>query len=215
MTKIGNAENYCQCASKYENNSPICQTCCEFIPPKPLLNESGEPVLDPTTGQPMMTPPKCNFTPCSGNSCQQMINWLFDLINLHTDIKSGLLSFPLINDSRTDVLKELTYTRNQINICSSSQSDGDLSTRMFNCQKVLDDIIPRITGKKPFSESTIIIDKEKIYHYCYGTMTGAIFEKNISTNNWFCCEAFHQQEDLQQKYYENMIENPNYSNVPN
>lgn len=172
----GSKDKYCQCASKYESGNPICRACCEYIS-----------VNDPRNNTPKPKEAYCNFKPCSVNSCQQLINWLEQIIDYHTDIKTGLVS-SLLGDPRSDVLKELTYSRKQVNSCSGQQNIiGAAKARMLSCQRAYDDIIPDIVKV----DEKIIIDKQEIYHSCYGTMVGEVFSKPIIMDNWFCCTTVH------------------------
>lgn len=168
MKKISTARDYCDCDSKYESGRPVCRTCCTYIPPTKTSKAS------------------CRLDPCNGHSCQAMINLFDELINSHSDLKTkniDLYGF-IVADKRSDPLKELTFSRNQTNKCSGSQADyGVGNTRMINCQRALEDIVSPIMD----ADKYFVIDKQKLYHYCYGTQAAAIYEVSSTTDNWFCC----------------------------
>lgn len=185
----GSTNKYCQCTSKYESGNPICRACCKYISPTNSENITADKVA------------YCNFKPCSVNSCQQLINWLMQIMNAHTDIKTELVSTPSLIDPRSDVLKELTYSRKQINLCSGTQNIiGPAKARLFSCQRVYDDLLPSIIK----SDQSIVIDKKEIFHSCYGDMTGKVFSKPIITNNWFCCTSEHA-ETAEEKYQKSQL----------
>lgn len=179
LDKLGKATNFCQCNSKFETGMPVCMACCIYIKPKGF------------------TPPVCIFQSCAGNSCQQMIDWLWEVQNKHIELKNKYLDLLgwQASEPRTDILKELTYSRNQINTCSASQNltSGDI-TKLLDCQKVLDDIIPAFTD----AENKIYVNKKEIYHYCKGQMEGKIFKNGDTIDNWFCCEKVVPLTKLQQ-----------------
>lgn len=189
LNKISTRDDYCECDSKYEGGSPICRTCCNFNSPTCGEDDQGRIIT--------ITKAWCSFTPCAGNSCQQLIEYLYKIINSRLAIKSGFVELWrfVMPDQRTDVLKELTYSRQEINQCSADQNiTGTGNIRMFSCQRVLDDIIPPIVE----SDKNIIFNKKTIPHYCYGTLVGTMFEKKIATNNWFCCETTKEKSTYEE-----------------
>ena len=176
MESTGKAKKYCQCDSTYESGDPVCKGCCNY-----------------QGGQPNVTPAKCNFDSCHGNSCQQMVNWLEKIIDQHTDIKTSTkdLYVSLFNDPRSDVLKELTYSRNKTNTCSTLQNEsGQTNSRLLNCQRVIDDIVFSIT-----KDGKLNADQKTILRYCYGTDASGIYGVRGSLDNWFCCQTTKVQEE--------------------
>ncbi len=183
MKKISEGRSYCSCESKYESGNPICRACCNYVPGMESEDEEGNS---------LSTPASCSFEACKGHSCQQMINWLAELINRHRDMKEGLIDFMAyaMEEHRSDVLKELTYSRNKMADFSAVQNETTKEKgRLLNCQQILDDVIYPITDPS----NTTIIEQNPVYHYCYGLMASKVSDKApeapVQADNWFYCRT--------------------------
>ena len=89
-------------------------------------------------------------------------------------------------EGRTDVLKQLTYSRQKTDECSVSKSAYGNETRLLSCTRVEDEIIA------PINTGRIIMGDETIEAYCYGKDLGKIFNTSL-TDNWFCCEEWQKE----------------------
>jgi len=189
ITKIGNAKNYCTCSSVFDSGKPICKTDCKFGQQLvPVIGPDGNPVLDPD-GNPLNAwQCSCEIRPCEGNPCQQMINYLNSVINYYKQLKMSYVNFFISNvfEPRTDVLKELTYSRGKIGECSLVNNNFDRDGSLFSCQRVENEIMPAINNSK------FKIGDKTFNSYCYGKEVGKLLGADM-TDNWFCCEKFQTQ----------------------
>ena len=178
MEKIGKAkdtnpvQNYCRCDAKFDTNTPICTTGCEYlisVSPKGLVSCS------------------CAPTPCEGSPCQQIINYQSELWNNYRQLKLDFIDFytNALTEPRSDIMKELTYSRQTVDKCSLKISAPGSTTRLLNCTRVKDELInPIITRQIKFGSETIS-------SYCYGRDLGKALTKPIDlTDNWFCAEKW-------------------------
>lgn len=94
----------------------------------------------------------------------------------------------MLNDPRSDVLKELTYSREKTNECSVKNSAFAQDTKMINCTRAVHELIPPIRTYKT-------IFNNKPMEGCYGESWGADLSKTM-TDNWFCCQ---KQENITEK----------------
>lgn len=191
LKKASTEKEHCKCNSKYASGNPVCKACCEYVPKKDR-NEDGD-FSEPEDWAYCGFGDTRSYKPCSGNSCQQMIDWLNEIINLHSKIKSKIIDLTVFiaADQRSDVLKELTFSRNQTNNCSAVQDTSGPVARMIGCTKALDDIMSPIVD----STSSVIVNDKYINSYCYGRQAG----KNLGasaqlSDNWFCCTPVVKEE---------------------
>lgn len=203
LQEIGQEKGYCECGSTCGAGESTCNADCTVVE---IPNEDGEIVKS------------CMKGSCSGNPCLKMINLLLgksstascpkgvEIKGLEWYQKQLLFFYNKISDfvikSRTDIVKQLTFSREKTNQCSvvSKAYDATKETKMINCTRVIDEII------SPISEGKIIINSKEINYPCYGKTLGDIItEMGISTNynntvaqdqivpktdNWFCCEQY-------------------------
>ncbi|MDP3882976.1 MAG: hypothetical protein Q8Q48_02885 [Candidatus Staskawiczbacteria bacterium] len=183
MKKIGDKkqDEYCRCDSKFESGSAVCKADCDLVKN-----------VDPDTGKEKIT---CEITQaCTGNSCQQMIDWLKNVSSYYQTAEINFLTLygdVLLEKGRTDVMKQLTYSREEINDCSVSGSNYGTETRLLNCQRVQHEIIP------PVTKDYVMVDNEAINGYCYGQeLNKATDGKDLFMDNWFCIieENINQEE---------------------
>ncbi len=157
---------YCRCDSKLDNNKPVCTSSCKYIPRKLIGADEN--------GVNLFSDPKCELTACKGNSCQQMIDYLTKVSENYQKIRMAFIDFDVavIKEGRTDPLKELTYSRKQMDAC------GQQSVQLGN------DAVGTISCSMAYP-GTGYLDKR-----CYGILDGSV--KNppqAQTDNWFCCKT--------------------------
>lgn len=180
IKKIGDKDKdeYCKCDSKYDSDNedktkagkPICQSDCQYnevlIPYPPDLPVSSSDSANDDGYLKCF----CSIVPCLGNPCQQMIDYLSKIAGLHEKIRQSFIDFYIyfILEERTEVLKELTYSRKEMNSCSQQVvKKGEETTKTINCT--------RAYGNN-------FINKR-----CYGILDGQIKNEGL-TDNWFCCK---------------------------
>lgn len=195
MKNIGQKKDYCACDSKCEDNKLICHTDCQYKKEKKIT------VTNPDTGKEttITIPPSCSFVPCNGKPCQLMIDLLQGAIGdkvcaqgkgieyYYNQIAMGVKDFMLFitAEKKSDVLKELSYSRKKTNECSVVQNNYGIETRTLSCTRVEDEILSPITDNY---NKTIVGDKA-ISSYCYGKALGEILKTPAPmADNWFCCE---------------------------
>ncbi|MDD5016175.1 MAG: hypothetical protein PHW73_13955, partial [Atribacterota bacterium] len=162
-------KEYCRCDSKYDTGKPICTSNCQYHAPRNVTT------TDPDTGEKttVTIPPSCSLIPCNGNSCQQMINYMTQLINDYVTMKKAFINITisLLKDGRTDPLKELTYSRDMMDSCGRQTTQRGIDyAKTLSC-----------TIAYP---STGFLSQR-----CYGILNGVVQRPSIdSTDNWFCCQ---------------------------
>ena len=160
----GYAPNYCQCDAQFENNnSPVSTTDC-------VTSINGT-----------------FTTACQNNGCQQMIDYMSLISNDYGVLKNDYIDFYTsgIKDSygRSDIMKQLTYSRQATNQCSASNSTYGADARLLDCTRVEDELIP------PVNSQTMTYNKQAFPGYCYGTKLGKATGASL-TDNWFCCAQY-------------------------
>lgn len=180
---------YCRCDSKFDKDNedpkkagqPICASNCNYN--KPTQTTS----TDPNTGEEITinVPAKCSLKPCSGSSCDQIIDYLSKVWNDYRQFKLDYIKFytNMTQEPRSDIIKQLSYSRQATNSCSLVKSSYGKSARLLSCTRVEDEIIsPIATGITKFNGITID-------SYCYGQGLGDLFDVSL-TDNWFCCQEY-------------------------
>jgi len=139
----------------------------------------------------------CSSGQCQNGecSCQTDSDCTFGQCQNGTCVNHGIITEP-----RSDILKELTYSRQSVNSCSViSNTTGD-ETKLFNCTRAEDELVPPINSNKMTKDELVAIlkpeqsdqidlgDKKTVDGYCYGTNLGKLFKKTL-TDNWFCCQS--------------------------
>jgi len=135
----------------------------------------------------------CNFIPCAGNPCQYVLDLLRSLTISYNEVRKDyvdLWAF-FLTERRTDILKELTYSREKVNQCSVERNNYGKDTRLLSCIRVEDEIAPPVNSIKT------IIGNQTYYGLCYGQKLGSLLNKKYS-DNWFCAEQY-SKELLNQK----------------
>jgi len=182
MIKIGDAyktspvQDYCKCNAMLENGEPICKTGCQYH--QTFVKNVGWAC-------------NCTFVPCKGNPCQQITDYLSilwwdyeQLISYSTKFYTYMLKEP-----RSDIMKELTYSRKTTNECSLTSSAYGIDTRLLSCTRVEDELIAPInTGQIEFNNQTIDA-------YCYGKELGKLSGASLA-DDWFCCEEWSKNPTI-------------------
>lgn len=207
---LNKSDNYCKCGSECGNGEKTCNAPCK---PQIISNANSDGSTSDSCA--------CQNQGCQGNPCQFMLNNLLGKLvegascpqgskingpaQLYAQIKAKL---DIISDftlkGRTEVVKELTYSRKTMNDCSSESKANTVAqqTKLVSCTRVDSNFISPIAGNK-----TIINGKELDFS-CYGKVLGDIYGSYLessgatnydtsnptpslptppSTDNWFCC----------------------------
>ena len=190
---IAEEKNYCECGSKCDSagKEPACKAECIF-------SQIENP--NPMDTNPYMC--FCSRSQCTGNPCQKMIN-LFEgktadqncpkgtafmgVEYYQKQIGQALSNFKsfVAQQSRSDVVKELEYSRKATSECSVIQNNYGKETRLLSCTRVMEEQISPYIDKK----HEVIINGETLKSACYGIKAGKIM-KNPATlaDNWYCVE---------------------------
>ena len=181
LKKLGDKKSsqYCKCDSKFENGNPICTTSCRYVPP---VTTPSSTASDGTYTPASTTEASCALDPCNGNSCQQMIDWLTIVSDKYGKVKTDYVDFytnMVLKDPRSDIFKELEYSRQKTSDCSLIGGSYDLKTRLLSCTRIEDELVP------PVNTEQIKFQGKDVNAYCYGTSLGKLFGKDL-TDNWFC-----------------------------
>jgi hypothetical protein len=193
MVKIGDAKDtnpikdYCKCGAKLESGDSICKTGCQYNQQQvevPIYgqDEYGDQIQVGSTRQWACS---CIFKPCSGEPCKQITDYLTELWNSYRELKIDFVDLytAMLAEPRSDIIKELTYSRKATNSCSLVSSAYGAQTRLLDCTRVEDELIT------PVSNGQIKYNGQTIDGYCYGKNLGNIFDKPL-TDNWFCCQQY-------------------------
>jgi len=206
LKRIEKEKDYCKCDSTCGDGKNPCNATCSCA-------GAEQSTTDATT-----TGCNCVRGECSGNACQKMINLIkgktmaegcpegfgMDGATASTlDFQGiGWFSFRIgeaINDyilfvnasKRSDILKELDYSRNKMDQCSVTSLTYGTDTKTLNCQRTEHEIIPPI---KPTEGTQTIIKGEYIKNHCYGATAGKISGNSSLMDNWFCCQEWETGE---------------------
>ena len=192
MTVIGNAhktypiQDYCKCNAKLENNKPICKTNCQY-------DQWWVTVFD-EYGDIMGGYLQCSCVeiPCKGSPCEQITDYISVLWNYNIKLKNDFIDFytKIITEPRSDIMKELTYSRQSTSNCSLTNSSFGSQDRLLNCTRVEDELI------SPISVGEITFNNKTINAYCYGKELGKLFDIPL-TDNWFCCQEIQKTSTSQ------------------
>ena len=120
-----------------------------------------------------------------------MLDYLSDLWNDYKQFKNDYIEFDttIITEPRSDIMKELTYSRQQTDSCSLQNNLYNSQSRLFDCTRVEDELM------SPISTSKINFNNEDVSGYCYGKELGKLFNKDL-TDNWFCCQQYQKAPTL-------------------
>lgn len=184
---VGQEQDYCECSSKCGPVEFACQPKCE----------EGIKEITDEEGNVISTEPTCIRQDCIGNSCQKMIHILLGgstgacqgegVATYLNKVRQGLENFKgaMTGSQRSDILKELEYSRKMVNACSQNYSK---QTQILSCTRVEDEIIPPIIGDS-IPGKAIINGKTAAPSYCYGQAAGEVLGAGSTADNWFCCQS--------------------------
>ena len=176
MKKIGEAKNasytkdYCTCVAKMDDGTQICSSDCQF---KQVRDKFGNYHCS------------CTVIPCQGSPCRQMIDYMAELWNYFNKFKLEFIDLytAAIEEPRSDIIKELNYSRKGINECSLENTAHGAQVRLLNCTRVKDEII------SPVNTGDVIFDEKKYNVGCFGNdLSDQTSTKYPLSDNWFCCE---------------------------
>jgi hypothetical protein len=129
----------------------------------------------------------CDFVPCKGKPCQAVMDYLSKLWGNVRQARLDFIGFytTMIQEPRSDIMKELTYSRKMTNSCNL------VSTNYFTNNVYT----PSLTANYVYGSQTRLLSctraKDEIAapdgNTCYG-------RKNDSslTDDWLCCEQYKQ-----------------------
>jgi hypothetical protein len=171
-----------------------CGTCNSTAIPSCTTTYSCNPGDDVSGDQCIASSPlivttncKCNVPKCKGKPCLQIVDYLSQLWNYYKQFKTDFVDFYtyMLKEPRSDIMKELTYSRKTVNNCSLVNTAYGANARLLSCTRVEDELI------SPINNSFIKYDNENFAGYCYGTELGKILTtpKDL-TDNWFCAEQY-------------------------
>ncbi len=183
-------KDYCKCNAKYVSEEPICETDCQYwqviVPPDTFCG--------------------CGLVKCKGSPCDQITDYLAQLWDYYRKFKLDFTSFYInaLKEPRSDIMKELTYSRQTTSSCSLISNNSDSQNRLLSCTRVEDELISPITTGK------ITINGETANSYCYGKEVGKLFSVDPSSSqylsqqnqppsidNWFCCQEYQKTSGAQ------------------
>ena len=120
-----------------------------------------------------------------------MIDYHSQLWNDYRQFDADFISFNtnVLVEPRSDIMKELTYSRQTTNTCSTNNTVFGATNRLLSCTRVEDELLSPINGSK------INFDNKNWSSYCYGKNLG-IMDKKSLTDNWFCCQDFTTKTPL-------------------
>ena len=175
MRKAGDppadVKNYCKCNANFEGDGPICQTDCKYQ----LLPPDRKGVKQCT----------CNFQPCEGSPCDQVIDYLSKIWNSYKDLKQKYIEVlkVMATEPRSDIIKQLAYSRKTISGCSYQASNSISASTLLSCTVAEDYNLP------PINTNQTNYKNQKFPKYCYGVKLGKYASPAESlTDNWFCCQ---------------------------
>jgi hypothetical protein len=207
-------KDYCRCGAKLNNGTPtgkpLCTTDCGYtktLVDVPIMGNIPVTiwveVTDPGTGQTTMQQQtqfqwgvvgntqqwncSCAVTKCQGSPCEQAVDYLSSVWNDYRQLDLDSIDFYTTNieGPRSDIFKELAYSRKMTNSCGSTSSSYVASVKLLNCTRVMDEII------SPIDTSTVQEGMQTITGYCYGQNLGNVLNTSL-TDNWFCCQNQNQ-----------------------
>lgn len=171
-------QDYCKCNAKLETNKPICKPGCAYhqyyVPP--TIDANGNYV-------PGHWVCFCTFVPCNGSPCDQIVTYLGQIWDGSRQLKidfDNLYTY-ILSDPRSDVMKELTYSRTTMNNCSQKVIGSETKYMLLGCTRVKNEII------SPSNSGEVIFNDQAVNIGCYGQDLGMLFSQPLM-DDWFCCE---------------------------
>jgi len=130
------------------------------------------------------------FVDSLGVGCSDdFLNCLSGIWNQNVTVKNNYVNLYKfsVQDSRSDPLKELTYSRQSIDTDNKIENNVDSQTKLMTCTRAEDEGIPSVVN-----DSTTFMD-QTTKGYCYGQKLGQLYSScklpgGALTDNWFFCE---------------------------
>ncbi len=155
-----------------------------------VLAENGCPPGQVQTGTEQAELGSCDLVPCKGSPCQQVVDYNSQLWNAYKKLKTDYMSFDvnIIKEPRSDILKQLTYSRQQANTCSVNNTIvGGADTRLLSCSRAEDELLP------PINQDKLNFGGKDYTGYCYGKNLGNAAGKDL-TDDWMCCHEWNDKQ---------------------
>jgi len=136
----------------------------------------------------------------------QEVDYLSQIWNRYKEFKKDFIDFNkyILKEPRSDIMKELTYSRQNMNTCSQTTNSYGGETKIFDCTRAKDELINPIATYKLTKEQLFTLTHSNEINlgsitsldgYCYGKNLGeaVIPAKNLDlTDNWFCCQQWSE-----------------------
>ena len=133
-----------------------------------------------------------------------MIDYLSQIWNSYKQFKEDYIDFDayMLKEPRSDILKELTYSRQATDDCSYTTKAYQAETRVLDCTTAKHQLISPIVGNKITKDYLSVLTHSNqinlgslttLDNYCYGKNLGQVVvpSKDLDlTDNWFCCDKF-------------------------
>jgi len=191
ITVIGNAYKtppilgYCTCSALNSSEVPICHPDCFYsfgTRTIPIYDSDGKKVG--TRQQPYCS---CTSFQCRQNPCLQIMAYLQQVWASYGLLKDKFITFyvSMLTEPRSDIIKELAYSRKTADACSLAGNSDKNNFRLLSCTRVEDELMPTINTNK------ITYNGKTFPGYCYGRDLGNYSQPKANptfTDNWFCCE---------------------------
>lgn len=181
--------------------SGTCDNNCSFKTEKTYSCPSGETESSGvcTKTIPVVLHCKCEKAECRGKPCLQEQDYLSQLWNYYGELKDQYIDFfnmYVVSEQRSDIFKQLTYSRQTMDKCSTIGSSFGKSTRVLSCTRAEDELVSPINESKLTRNDlrTLVHNNNvevSVNGYCYGKELGKSLissEYLDLTDNWFCCE---------------------------
>jgi len=138
------SSGYCSCSAKNRCGTLICKSDCFYTQ-----------TWDAATGWFC----RCSVDSCKGDPCQQLTDYLAEIWNNYGNFMTKYINIhlDLLEDPKSDIIKELIYSRKMTNKCSIQNTAFGPEHRMLNCTRVKDELLT------PASENCFGQDMQDTY----------------------------------------------------
>jgi hypothetical protein len=130
----------------------------------------------------------CNGSTMMSSGVSSSLQCLSNMWNQNITVKNNFTDLYKFNvqDSRSDSLKELTYSRQMVDTCSTVENNFNGQTKLMDCTRAEDEGMPSVTNSK------VTFMNQVTNGYCYGQKLGQLYSScklpgGSLTDNWFCC----------------------------
>ncbi len=107
--------------------------------------------------------------------------------NYYKGLKTEFTDFytKMLVEPRSDIMKELDYSRQAIGKCSLTNNAYGAKVRVLSCTRAEKEVTD------PIKSLSTTFNNETVPAYCYGKELGKILTPETTlTDNWFCCEEY-------------------------